>query len=200
MKGIVTFHKNGSLHGWCALLHHVGLMDTHDGCLLGIRNKHDPLCLEHGGDKMSAFVTCKVTFQDKETILTALGELGYNDTETHTEAVPLHGYQGDSRAQRAHVIVRREHIAAGSNDLGFEQQADGSYRMHISSFDTKGGISHKHGQRDFRHTFAQVYAVKKLQAEVAKKRYRLDIPQDWRNRILAGEDIQARVHVQQFSL
>ena len=39
--------------------------------------------------------------------------------EVHIEPQHLQGYQGDNRAQKAHIIVRRKYVGGSSNDLGF---------------------------------------------------------------------------------
>lgn len=52
------------------------------------------------------------------------------------EAVPLYGYQGDRRAETAAIIVRRHHIGAASNDLGFARTAQG-YVPVISEYDQR---------------------------------------------------------------
>jgi hypothetical protein len=42
----------------------------------------------------------------------------------------------DQRAQRADVIVRRQHVGRASNDIGFARQQDGSYQVLISRFES----------------------------------------------------------------
>ncbi len=55
--------------------------------------------------------------------------------EVHQQAVPLYGYQGDERPQKAHVIIRRQHVGSAANDVGWERLPDGSYRAWISEYD-----------------------------------------------------------------
>jgi hypothetical protein len=38
--------------------------------------------------------------------------------EVHDEAVPLYGYQGDVRAQTAHIVIRRQHVGTAANGDG----------------------------------------------------------------------------------
>ena len=47
------------------------------------------------------------------------------------------GYQGDQRPQQAHIVIRRQHISTGANDVGWEQMPDGSYRAWISEYDAR---------------------------------------------------------------
>ena len=54
--------------------------------------------------------------------------------EVHDQPVALYGYQGDVRPQKAHIVIRRQHVGSGANDVGWERQADGTYRARISEF------------------------------------------------------------------
>ena len=61
--------------------------------------------------------------------------MGYKPT-THEEAKNLHGFTGDTRQQKAHVIIPRSQVGSASNDVGFERQSNGKYIMHLSAYDT----------------------------------------------------------------
>ncbi len=74
-------------------------------------------------------------FKDRECLLSALRECGYAETE-EGEALSLYGYQGDRRAETAHIVVRRQFIGSASNDLGF-QKTDAGYVPVISEFDRR---------------------------------------------------------------
>ena len=86
---------------------------------------------------MSHFVECQTQFRDPEALLAALVECGFSraQIEVHAEAVPLFGYRGDQREQRAHVVIRRQHVGPAANDVGWERQPDGTYRAWISEYD-----------------------------------------------------------------
>ena len=86
---------------------------------------------------MSHFVEYKTEFRDQQALVAALVECGFaaDQIETHQEAVPLYGYQGDVRPQRAHVVIRREHVGTAATDVGWERQADGTCRAWISEYD-----------------------------------------------------------------
>lgn len=90
---------------------------------------------------MSHFVECQTEFRDPEALVAALIERGFTEDqiEVHAESVPLYGYQGDVRPQKAHIVIRRQHIGAGANDVGWERQPDGAYRAWISEFDAGVG-------------------------------------------------------------
>lgn len=84
---------------------------------------------------MSHFTTLQTQITDQESLVAALNDVGFSQVEVHAEAQPLRGYMGDRRAQRAHVIVRRQHVGEASNDIGFERGTDGSYNAWISEYD-----------------------------------------------------------------
>lgn len=88
---------------------------------------------------MSHYVECKPGFKDREALIEALVAVGFerSQIEVHAEAVPLFGYRGDERLQRAHVIIRREHVGPAANDVGWERLPDGTYRAWISEYDAR---------------------------------------------------------------
>jgi hypothetical protein len=90
---------------------------------------------------MSHFVECQTEFRDPQALVAALTECGFEaeQIEVHEEAVPLYGYQGDVRPQMVHIVIRRQHVGTGANDVGWERQPDGSYRAWISEFDAGVG-------------------------------------------------------------
>ena len=90
---------------------------------------------------MSHFVECETTFRDPQALVAALTECGFKESqiEVHQEAVALYGYQGDKRPQQAHIVIRRQHVGSGANDVGWEKQPDGSYTAWISEFDSGVG-------------------------------------------------------------
>ncbi|MBI4029154.1 MAG: DUF1257 domain-containing protein [Candidatus Blackburnbacteria bacterium] len=87
---------------------------------------------------MSHYTIVCTELSDTETLIEALVTLGFKRQviEVHKEAQTLFGYQGDARPQKAHVIIRRKNTGLGaSNDVGFEKQANGKYKAHISDYD-----------------------------------------------------------------
>lgn len=74
-----------------------------------------------------------IAFKDRRLLLTALAELGYADIE-EGEALSLYGYQGDRRPEMAAIVVRRRHLGAASNDLGFARTPQGFVPI-ISEYD-----------------------------------------------------------------
>lgn len=85
---------------------------------------------------MSAYVTLATPLLDEDALVAALGDLGFprERVEVHDVGVPLVGFEGARREQQAHIVIRRRHVGAGSNDLGFERTATG-FRFHVSDHD-----------------------------------------------------------------
>ncbi|RJR44304.1 MAG: DUF1257 domain-containing protein [Deltaproteobacteria bacterium] len=119
---------------------------------------------------MSHYSEVQIELTDEGCLLAALGRLGFKGkVEVHREAQPLYGYQGDVRAQKAHVIVRRQHVGPAANDLGFERQADGKYRVWVSNYDTR----YNKYDDAWLGKLKQAYGVEKARAEAKKKGYRV---------------------------
>lgn len=85
---------------------------------------------------MSHFSEFHIKMNDEKSLIAALESMGFQGkVEVHQTAQPLYGYQGDVRAQKAHIIIRKRHVGSASNDIGFERMADGTYRVWISDYD-----------------------------------------------------------------
>jgi hypothetical protein len=85
---------------------------------------------------MSRYLTYpEIVFRDRQLLLAALNALGFAEVE-EGEDLPLFGYHGDRRSETAALVVRRQHIGSGSNDLGFGK-ADSGYFPIISEFDKR---------------------------------------------------------------
>ena len=50
---------------------------------------------------------------------------------------PSSGGHPDERPQRAHVVIRREHVGQAANDVGWERMPDGTCRAWISEYDAR---------------------------------------------------------------
>jgi hypothetical protein len=85
------------------------------------------------------YCSVKTQFKDPDALVRALMETGEwqgHQIEVHDEPQHLYGYHGDVREQVANIIVRRQYVQASANDIGFEKTVDGTYRSHISQFDS----------------------------------------------------------------
>jgi len=108
---------------------------------------------------MSHYVECKPGFKDCEAVIEALVAVAFDrsQVELHQDAVVLIGYRGDERPQRAHIVIRREHVGPAANDVGWERLPDGTYRAWISEYDQRHRFSEATQNR-----IKQEYAVAAL--------------------------------------
>jgi hypothetical protein len=119
---------------------------------------------------MSHYSEVMIELTDEGCLVAALSRLEFTGKmEVHKEAQPLYGYQGDVRSQKAHIIIRRQHVGSAANDLGFERQADGKYRVWVSDYDVK------YNKYDdvWMGRLKQAYGVEKARIEAKKKGYRV---------------------------
>jgi hypothetical protein len=107
---------------------------------------------------MSHFTSIKTQIKNQDALVKALADIGFENLEVHETAQFLYGYQGDVREQTAEVIIRRQYIGAGSNDIGFKQQPDGQFEAIISEYDR-----HKYSQ-DWLNGLTQRYGYHALMA------------------------------------
>jgi len=111
---------------------------------------------------MSHFVECQTEFRDPQALVAALIACGFTaeQIEIHAEAVPLYGYQGDVREQTAHLVIRRQHVGTAANDVGWERQADGTYRAWISEYDGRHRFN-----PEFQNKIRQEYAYQVIERQ-----------------------------------
>lgn len=85
---------------------------------------------------MSAYIALMTPMTDEECLIAALADVGFDRSklEVHESPVALTGYQGDRREQRANLVIRRQHLGQGSNDLGFLASPTG-YQAIVSDYD-----------------------------------------------------------------
>ena len=91
---------------------------------------------------MSKYDSFQTTLTEEGALVAALKALGY-PVEIHTQAMPLFGYHGDERPERAHIIIRRNHLDCASNDIGFVRNADGQFSAILSEYDRSIGFDQK---------------------------------------------------------
>ncbi len=109
---------------------------------------------------ISEYTTVQSQFSDPECIKASLKDLGYV-FEEHEIAQKLYGFQGDARSQEANSIVRRKHVGASANDVGFRKTETGKYELIISEFD-RGGKTGKNFLHKMKQLHAKHAAVKKV--------------------------------------
>lgn len=106
---------------------------------------------------MSEYHEVEMEVNDKECILDALKDLGYQP-EVHENAVPLHGFRGDQRKQKAHIVLPKSQVGSASNDIGFEK-VGGKYIMRISEFDIG---AKRFNQKEFDKNYKKHTVLKKI--------------------------------------
>jgi len=84
---------------------------------------------------LSHYSKIETQIVERDSLLQALRDAGYEHVECHDSAQSLFGYQGDVRPEKADVIVRRKYISPESNDIGFRLAEDGTYQAIISEYD-----------------------------------------------------------------
>ena len=111
---------------------------------------------------MSKYNRQKSQYNDAQCLVAALNEMGYSEVEVHEQAVSLVGYHGDTRPEKANIIVRRNHVGLVANDLGFVRESDGTLSCIVSDYD-----SHKHGV-EWMTGLKKAYTEKRLIKHAAK--------------------------------
>ena len=91
---------------------------------------------------MSKYDSFTTTLAEEAPLIAALKAMGY-PIEVHAQAVPLFGYHGDERPERAHIIIRRQHLDSASNDIGFTRTANGQFTAILSEYDRSIGFDQK---------------------------------------------------------
>lgn len=84
---------------------------------------------------MSHYTKVRTHLSDGRVLVRALESLGFKRVENHAEPQPLVGYAGDTRLDKAEIIIRRSEVGRLSNDIGFARQPDGTFGAIISDFD-----------------------------------------------------------------
>ena len=94
---------------------------------------------------MSAYKLIKCSIKDKEILLKALTDLGFEPSINETPQ-PLRGYLNDVRAEMATIIIKKEQInklyTKASNDLGFNwNEETQQFDMICSEYDEKSNVA-----------------------------------------------------------
>lgn len=114
---------------------------------------------------MSKYLKVKTEFRDEAMFREALEVVCEERRirfEEHAEATNLIGWQGATRDDVAHYIVRRGYVGHASNDLGFRRE-DGQVVAVISEYDMR------HGGQAILNAVKREYARRKV-TEMARRR------------------------------
>ena len=139
---------------------------------------------------MSHFVNVVTQMKNREALILALIRSGFaeNVIEVHDTPQNLYGYQGDVRAQKAHIIVRRRYVGSSSNDIGFEN-VNGTFVAHISEFDSGTGSYSGHSNarcnQVWQNKLGTYYGIEtaKLECKKNRIRYTEDVDEQERPRL-----------------
>lgn len=111
---------------------------------------------------MSAYKTLTCSFRDKDTLVNALKELGYNPSVNDSKK-NLRGFKNDIREQTAEIIVPKNQISPLSNDLGFSfDEEKQEYVMLCSEYDLHKGLGDK---------IRQSYAITAVKIALKKNKF-----------------------------
>lgn len=90
---------------------------------------------------MSKYVEVETKFADPDCLEQALRNLGFKNVIRGSN-IPLKAYNDedrflDGKQVVADIVVPKADVGSASNDLGFQLQKDGSYKMLISDYDIR---------------------------------------------------------------
>ena len=109
---------------------------------------------------MSAYKKISCVVKDGELLQAILGEMGIKFEVG--DSLPLYGYRGDERQERADIVVRRGWIGQWANDIGWKQQPDGAYSLIISEYDGERAAVKGTRQHRLTHDVMQEYSRREL--------------------------------------
>lgn len=107
---------------------------------------------------MSAYNEVSTVYSDGDCLVEALKEQGYQP-QVSEKAQQLEGYQGDARKQTAEIIIPRRQVGGASNDVGFKKNADGTYTLLVSDYDS-GSNFNKKKQAELKRLYVEKKAIK----------------------------------------
>jgi hypothetical protein len=90
---------------------------------------------------MSVYRENATQMNDADCLVKALGAVRTASGKkwepvVHKEKVNLKGYGGDTRAQKAEIVIPKNQVQGAANDIGFEKGPDGNFIAHISQYDS----------------------------------------------------------------
>jgi hypothetical protein len=126
---------------------------------------------------MSEYVIIATAFTDSGRLVEALVDLGFpRDTiEVHDRPVTLYGYRGDARPELAEIVIRREYVGRGSNDIGFARQPNGAFRAIISEYDQRTAGTRGPYDQAFLGRLTQAYALRAIQHHYRARGYQVQV-------------------------
>ena len=104
-----------------------------------------------------------IAFNNGELLVQALAEMGF--TAEIGQSLPLYGFQGDQRDQRAQIVIRRNQIGSLSNDLGFAWNGQAFIPI-ISEYDAQGRLNQR-WREQLQATYSKLAIMRFLQEKKA---------------------------------
>ena len=120
---------------------------------------------------MSAYKEIQTEFRSLNSLLDALHDLGFTDAmlqvapDPKFATLPMYGYQGDQRPERAGVHIPREFVGSAANDVGFAWNG-GCYVAIISEFDSSQNFTEERVNK-----LKQRYALHEVKKQAKMKGY-----------------------------
>ncbi len=89
---------------------------------------------------MSVYRSMSTQMNDIDCLKKALGNVRTRTGKKWEPVVDekkrnLQGYTGDTRQQKAEIVIPRSQVGGAANDIGFEKGSDGNFVAHISDYD-----------------------------------------------------------------
>lgn len=126
---------------------------------------------------MSHFTKMEVNFgckNESELVAALESVFGKGNVDVHEEGSALYGYHGDNRANLSssnpnyappcHIVIRRKHLNASANDIGYRRNENGTYDAYISEYD-QGYTFPKEKQNKVAQEYTAKVTEKKLKLQ-----------------------------------
>jgi len=129
---------------------------------------------------MSAYKTIQCSLKDKNILIESLKNIGWEPV-CYKASKPLQGFEGDSRPQRAEIVVPKSQISTSSNDLGFSYDSQNKeYLMLCSLYDLHTGVGDK---------VQQSYATTAIKKALEKNKFNIKTETKDKKIIIKAEKI-----------
>lgn len=126
---------------------------------------------------MSEYVLIRTELRDADLLVGALEDLGIPraHVERHPAPATLYDFTGQPRPERAELVIRRQHVGPFSNDLGFQRQPDGTWRLVVSAYDQVQPGAHGPYDEAWLGRLRQAYAIRALTAHYRARGWRVAV-------------------------
>ena len=108
---------------------------------------------------MSHYTSIQTKMADLEALTYAVESMGFKVKVGKNQS--LYNYLGEKTSLTADLVIPKRQITSASNDIGFSQENDGTYKLIISDYDKTIPKT-----RDFPEQIKQRYAYFKVKKEL----------------------------------